>query len=238
MDIKKISIIIPSIGDYYKNLKNCLESIIKYTCITESYEIEIICVINGANDRCLDELQKLSKLTDCIDIKLIYFKEPIGYPKAINSGIKLANGEYIILLNDDTQILESEVNLWIDYLVDTIDAGNHIAGPLIKYEQEINTYFVIFFCAIIKKEVFTKIGLLDEAFGKGYCEDIDFCIRARKHNFNIAVAPINEKVTYNGTINTGMFPIYHSSSGTFNDIPEKEELYNNNFNFLKTKHNL
>jgi GT2 family glycosyltransferase len=236
--MKKISIIIPSIGDYYKNLKNCLDSIIKYSSDSELYEIEIICVINGANDRCLNELQKLSKITEIINIKIIYFNEPIGYPKAINSGVKLANGDYIILLNDDTQILESEVNIWIDYLINTIDAGNHIAGPLIKYEQDINTYFVIFFCAIIKKEVFTKIGLLDEDFGKGYCEDIDFCIRARKHNFNIAVAPINEKVTYNGTINTGVFPIYHSSSGTFKDIPEKEEIYNNNFNFLKTKHKL
>jgi GT2 family glycosyltransferase len=40
-------------------------------------------------------------------------------------------------------------------------------------------------CMLIKKEVITKIGLLDEIFSPYLCEDIDYCLRARKAGFKI-----------------------------------------------------
>ena len=43
-------------------------------------------------------------------------------------------------------------------------------------------------CMLIKKEVFEKIGYFDERFFL-YYEDVDFCIRAKKKNFAIALDP-------------------------------------------------
>lgn len=43
---------------------------------------------------------------------------------------------------------------------------------------------VTFACVLIKKEVFERIGLLDEDYINSY-EDVDFCIRAREANFRI-----------------------------------------------------
>jgi GT2 family glycosyltransferase len=48
---------------------------------------------------------------------------------------------------------------------------------------------------MIKREVFDKIGLLDEQFGLGYHEDVDFCIRAEDAGYKL--------------LETGSFPIYH-----------------------------
>ncbi len=43
---------------------------------------------------------------------------------------------------------------------------------------------VTFACVLIKKEVFARIGLLDEEYINSY-EDVDFCIRAREAGFRI-----------------------------------------------------
>jgi O-antigen biosynthesis protein len=40
-----------------------------------------------------------------------------------------------------------------------------------------------FFCTLIKKEVFDKIGGLDERFSPGNYEDDDFCMRAQVAGF-------------------------------------------------------
>lgn len=43
-------------------------------------------------------------------------------------------------------------------------------------------------CMLIKRDVFEKIGLLDPIYF-AYCEDIDFCLRAKKSNFKIIYVP-------------------------------------------------
>ena len=45
------------------------------------------------------------------------------------------------------------------------------------------------FCLLIRREVITAIGLLDETtFPRGYGEENDFCVRARRAGFSTAVA--------------------------------------------------
>ncbi len=39
------------------------------------------------------------------------------------------------------------------------------------------------FCLYVKHTVLDAVGLLSLQFGRGYCEDIDFCLRARKAGF-------------------------------------------------------
>jgi len=43
-------------------------------------------------------------------------------------------------------------------------------------------------CMLIKKEVFTKIGFLDDKYFL-YLEDMDFCVRAKKAGFKIVFSP-------------------------------------------------
>lgn len=234
---KTISIIIPTIGNSELYLLKCIRSIKKYTQSDDEYDINLIIVSNGSTQK--DVFDILLEHSENINISVLHTFKKLGYATAINKGVRFSNSDYIILLNDDTEILESLPNTWIKYLIDSITDKNNIVGPLLKYETEINKYFVIFFCVAMKKEVFEKVGYLDENFLKGYCEDMDFCIRAQKLGYNIAVAPLETKVEYNGFINTGIFPIYHKGSGTFERLEDDaSEIYNNNFNLLKQKHSL
>jgi GT2 family glycosyltransferase len=48
--------------------------------------------------------------------------------------------------------------------------------------------FLGFFCVLINRKVFDRVGPLDERFFPGGFENIDYCIRARKAGFNLAIA--------------------------------------------------
>ncbi|MGO3702371.1 MAG: glycosyltransferase family 2 protein [Candidatus Saccharimonadales bacterium] len=44
------------------------------------------------------------------------------------------------------------------------------------------------FCMMIRREVIEEYGLFDEAYGKGYGEENDFCMRIRREGWKCAVA--------------------------------------------------
>lgn len=71
-----------------------------------------------------------------------------------------------------------------------------------KYgKQSIPRLWVAFFCTLIKKEAFERIGLLDEAFMMGFRDDRDFCYTAIKAGLKIG-----------GALDTFVF---HQLSATF-----------------------
>jgi GT2 family glycosyltransferase len=56
------------------------------------------------------------------------------------------------------------------------------------FTEDVREVGAIEFCApIIKKEVFEKIGLLDERFSLGYGVEFDFCYKARKEGYGVHV---------------------------------------------------
>ncbi len=214
---KKFSIIIPTVKS--ENLEICLESIKKYTNLDL---VEIIIVANGYNKPLRDDPSN--------SIKVIWFNEMIGYPAAINSGIQAASGEYVIPLNDDTFLIEQPINKWLDLLIQPFleDEKVGITGPMKTYSPSARRNFLIFFCVMIKKSMFEKIGLLDMAFSKGYGEDTAFCIELENAGYKmIQVCPSN-KYFPNSTVMEGIFPIVHKGNKTFCDYQDNNLIIENN----------
>ena len=48
---------------------------------------------------------------------------------------------------------------------------------------------VAFFCAVLKRSVVERVGMLDERFGVGFGDDDDYCMRATKCGFKMAIVP-------------------------------------------------
>jgi len=92
-----VSIIIPTKNNK-KILRNCLKSIQKSTY--KNYEI--IIVNNG---------KKMESLDNC---KIIDYNEPFNFSKLNNFAVKQANGDYVVFLNDDTEIINED---WLEYLL-------------------------------------------------------------------------------------------------------------------------
>lgn len=101
-----VSIIIPS-KDNFDLLKQCIDSIIK---ITSYKNYEIIVVDNGSNDKNKKQIEEylLGKA------KYIYDSFDFNFSKMCNIGVKNAKGDYIVLLNDDIEIIQSD---WLDKMV-------------------------------------------------------------------------------------------------------------------------
>lgn len=96
----KISIIIPN-KDHKEDLKRCVESII----MKASYEnYEIVIVENNSETDEIFEYYKELKAT-CPLVKIITYKGEFNYSKICNLGVKNSEGEYVLLLNNDTEVI-------------------------------------------------------------------------------------------------------------------------------------
>ena len=207
-EMKKYSIVIPTYNHREDLLQPCLESIVKYSNMDD---IEVIVVANG----CTDDTKEYCESLDYV--QLIWRDEAIGYTAATNLGIKASTGEFVLLLNNDTELLEQSHNQWLDMIVAPFaDPEVGLSGPLMLHDDYADFDVIIFFCAMIRKEVFSKIGILDEIFSPGGGEDIDFAVRAAQAGYKIvATTP----TTFSST-NVGGVPIWHKDNQTFKAIPE------------------
>ena len=238
----KYSIIIPTYNHCNDLLKPCVESIFKYTDVTD---IELIISANGCTDETLDYVTELQKHYSLLGIsenlKIAWSDDALGYSRACNAGIEVATTDLIVLLNNDTVLLPQEKNRWLTQL-ESVFIGNEKAGIscLIKSESEPAGHdFAIFFCVMIHRRVFDKIGLLSLDYGAGGGEDTEFSIECERAGFQVL-----ECVTKTWSPEVGMycgdFPIYHLGEGTVHDktlVPEWEDIFLTNSLTLAKKYN-
>ena len=208
----KYSIVIPTYNNCEKYLKPCIDSIMKYSKLED---IELIVSANGCTDntkRYLDYVISAFEYYGCgQNFKYVIRPEPSGYARATNDGIKIATCDKIVLLNNDTVLLEQRQNQWLEMLA----ADGDISGPIVQYSPDADRMFAVFFCVMIDRKVFDKIGLLNEEYGVGTGEDVEFCIEAEQAGFRVTEAApkrLESPIFY-----TGGFPIYHVGEGTVHD---------------------
>jgi len=206
----KYSIVIPTYNNCEKYLKPCIDSIIQYT---DMNDVELIVSANGCEDNTSAYLEYL--VTAVPNIKVIWNKKALGYSGANNVAIKEATCDKIVLLNNDTVLLGQNKNDWLNILDKPfVDPDCGISCVIKGHSEPANRLFAVFFCVMVHRKVFDKIGLLNEEYGVGGGEDTEFCIEAEKAGFK--VLEVFEKL-WNGEQYTGGFPIYHKGEGTMHD---------------------
>lgn len=105
----KVSIVIPNM-DHIEELKVCIDSILEKTTYSN---YEIIVVENNSKKEETFELYKEIEKNE--KIKVVYYKEKkFNYSKIINFGVKEATGDYIIQLNNDTELITPN---WLEELL-------------------------------------------------------------------------------------------------------------------------
>ena len=119
-----VSIIIPS-KDAPCHIGRCLQSIFTRTTYQD---IEVIVVDNGTTDP-----QALAYLHQ-YPLKIVSYNEKFNFSRANNLGIAEARGEYVVLLNNDTEIVIPE---WIEVMLFHMELPNVGAvGPLLLYPDK------------------------------------------------------------------------------------------------------
>lgn len=213
----KYSIVIPTYNNCEKYLKPCIDSIFKWT---DMADVELIISANGCTDNTYWYLLSLRNQFDATgfgkNLKIVWSDQPLGFSRATNEGIKVSTGKKVILLNNDVLLLEQEKNFWLDLLDGPFKKHPNcgISANLLLYSDITKSKFAVFFCAMIDRVVFHKVGLLDEGFGVGGSEDIDFSVRAEMAGFEIYETAEN---VFDGTQHVSIFPLYHKGEGTVHD---------------------
>jgi GT2 family glycosyltransferase/glycosyltransferase involved in cell wall biosynthesis len=103
----KVSIIIPT-KNKIELLRACLKSIVEQTTYPD---YEIILVDNGSTDP--DTLEYYERLRDDPRIKILDFPGPFNYHLINNTAAHQAQGEILVFLNNDTEVLEPA---WLEEL--------------------------------------------------------------------------------------------------------------------------
>lgn len=95
-----ISIIIPN-KDHSVDLKRCVTSILEKSTYT-NYEI-IIVENNSTEKATFDLYEDLKEISD--RVKVVTYEGKFNYSAVNNLGVSHSNGEYILLLNNDTEVI-------------------------------------------------------------------------------------------------------------------------------------
>lgn len=180
-----------------------LKKTIKSLLNQEYSNYEILIFDNGSTDKSLNYLTRFKK------IKLIKSKTNIGYGRAKNKLVKFCNGKYILLLDNDIEliskkslsillrdILKANQECFISPLVENIDTYEVIIGLSHNKLQKKYNSSRIFNCGLIKisafrgntvffkKNNFVNLGGYDEVYPFNL-DDYDLSARAYLMGFSI-----------------------------------------------------
>ena len=193
----RVSVVVPNYNGI-AFVENCLKALIQ-----DAPKAEILVVDNGSTDGSRElVIEKFPQ------VRVIALGENFGFCKASNVGMQKASSPYVILLNNDTEVLPGFTEALVSALqlesrafsaeakmiqlhrpekID--DAGNFYCAlgwafargkdkPVEYYEKPDEIFAACGGAAIYRKALLERIGYLDESHF-AYLEDIDLGWRAR-----------------------------------------------------------
>ncbi|RLE45795.1 MAG: glycosyl transferase family 1, partial [Candidatus Methanomethylicota archaeon] len=185
-------IIIP-VWNQLELTKDCIEHIVRNT----HYPYRLVIIDNGSQQETREYLEELSRSNNP-PVTLIRNQTNLGFVKAVNQGLKASNADYVCLLNNDVLVSKG----WLDEMIGVAnrqagigivnpdsseEADTDLADNLLGYRAQsrkpyqgdyIEIMGAMGFCMLIKREVIDRIGILDEIFGIGGYDDMDYSRRA------------------------------------------------------------
>jgi GT2 family glycosyltransferase/ubiquinone/menaquinone biosynthesis C-methylase UbiE/glycosyltransferase involved in cell wall biosynthesis len=242
--IPRVSVIILT----FNNLdltRACLDSVL----LRSDYpNLEVIVVDNGSSDNTPAYLKDLACRHP--EVRVVINSENLGFAAGNNTGLSIATGDYLVILNNDTVVTQGWVMTLVRHFQNDPSVG--IVGPVtnnIGNEARIETRYqsieampgealrhtlanmgktspmrtAAFFCVMFSRSVYELCGPICEDYGRGFFEDDDYCRRVEKVGFRIVCA---EDVF-----------IHHHLSASFNKLKrqERQQLFDENKKIYEAK---
>lgn len=209
--IPKVSIIVLTYNNLAFN-KQCIDSILHKTAYGR---YELIIVDNASTDGTREYLEELQS-REVPNLKVILNDQNKGFAGGNNIGIKAAEGNYILLLNNDTVVSRGWLTALIKHLENNPEYGmcnpvtNSIGNEsmvrahyknILEMQEFAYAYTALhmdqeysktdrlpLFATAIRKETIDKVGILDDSYKVGMFEDDDYTERVLQGGFKITIA--------------------------------------------------
>lgn len=218
----------------YNNLdltRKCLDSVERHT---SNVRYEIVIVDNASQDGTPDFLREYASTRPFVRLQLN--DDNLGFSAANNQGLAMSKGDYLVILNNDTVVTSGWAMGFIRHLRRdptigligpvTNNIGNEAKVPVVYQSlddmpaqaanytaahlgEAFDIHTLAFFCVMIPRPVYERIGGLDEAFGLGFFEDDDYCRRVQEIGMKCVCA---EDVF-----------VHHNLSASFNKLGDERK---------------
>lgn len=248
----KVSIMIPN-KDAIDTLKVCINSILKLTTYNN---FEILIIENNSTEK--ETFEYYKKIQKDSRIRVVFYPEKIfNYSGIINYGVKNAEGEFVVQLNNDTELCTPD---WLEKFIGFAqreDVGA-IGGRLYYPDGSIqHAGIVVGICGLAANMLtnlpkghhgyFAKEGLTQNMsaitgaclFSRksvyeevGYMDEENFVVAFNDVDFCLKIREIGKKVIYYPFVE---FIHYESKTRGYENTPEKQERFQNECNRFKTK---
>jgi GT2 family glycosyltransferase len=187
----------------------CLESLLAHS---QSPAFEVVVVDNDSRDGTRAYLAELARC--CESIRLILNDRNRGFAPAVNQGLAASRGELLILLNNDTIVPPD----WLQRLCGRLsEHTTGLVGPTTNRgwnESEIDVSYRTYgellefarrraekrsgatrpirmpamFCVGFRRDLYERVGPLDERYEVGNFEDEDYALRCGAAGYNLLLA--------------------------------------------------
>ncbi len=214
----RVTIVVPVYNEYNFTIE-CLSSILRNSGDV-SYEVII------ADDCSTDNTKEIKK--NVKNITVIRNQMNLQFLKNCNNATKKARGDYILFLNNDTQVQKG----WLQPLLDLMArdsriglVGSQLIYPDGSLQEAGGIYwrdgsawnfgngqnpknadfnyarevdYVSGASMMIRRSLWQEIGGFDERFAPAYCEDADLAFQVREKGFKVVYQPESVVVHFEG----------------------------------------
>lgn len=205
----RISVIIPTFNRS-QDVVRCIESIARSG---DNTEMEVILVDDGSHDSHREVFRLIQ------GIRVVTCSDNQGFAHAIEVGVAASSAEYVMFLNNDTEVLPN----WVDALVEVLDnqgsvgavgslilhadltvqevgglvwrdgSASHIGRGLSPLEPCSRRTRKVDYCSaaslVVRRQLWDTIGGFDSRFAPAYYEDTDLCFSVARQGFEVLVNP-------------------------------------------------
>lgn len=212
------SIVIPVHG-HARLTERCLRALVRHSPPTE---YEVIVVDDASRDRTPEALAAVEGLT------VVRNETNVGFVETCNRGAAAGRGEFLVFLNNDTEVQEG----WLDALLDAARSAGGVGavGSKLVYPDgrlqeaggvvwsdgsgmnagaggdpnapEYSYRREVDYCSaaslLVRRDLWEELGGFDVAFSPGYYEDTDLCMALRSRGYRTLYEPASVVVHHEG----------------------------------------
>ncbi len=239
-----ISVVVLAYNQFERTTLPCLQSLTRWF---RDDDFEFIVFDNASPDG--SGVKAHTWCAEHPEVKFVQSASNLGYAGGMNSAATHANGQWLFLVNNDTEFPAHALDA-LKTVLRTAPANMAMIGPVTnaagngqrlydpsKTKEEwlelgawlntnptgllLPTYRCDFFCIAIRRDAWDQLRGLDTVFGMGYFEDFDFSLRLGDAGFDQS---ITEDVF-----------IYHQGSATFSHDQTTTKLIRKNKKIIRKR---